>query len=280
MPAAACPDDSRRAVPRRAALLAAVLAAAAALAAAALASGCAKPPEPGDPQPGLSRAQRDRFDKGRDVFTRQFTPETGLGPLFNATSCGECHEEPATGGSGDEVEVHATAFHPHAGAAGEGSCDMLADLGGPVFQSHVTPALKKALGIDAEPIPGKATARGRRTSPSILGFGLIDGVPEEAILALADPDDRDHDGISGRPNRFVDGRLGRFGRKAFLPALREFNAGAFVIEINTETTPLTASADVSLRFAREFLLEDRVHEFIEIEMHGRIHTHRDVVVAV
>ena len=242
MPAAACPADSRRAVPRRAALLAAVLAAAAALAAAALASGCAKPPEPGDPLPGLSRAQRDRFDKGRDVFTRQFTPETGLGPLFNATSCGECHEEPATGGSGDEVEVHATAFHPHAGAAGEGSCDMLTDLGGPVFQSHVTPALKKAFGIDAEPIPGKATARGRRTSPSILGFGLIDGVPEEAILALADPDDRDHDGISGRPNRFVDGRLGRFGRKAFLPALREFNAGAFVIEMGI-TNPLAPAEE-------------------------------------
>ena len=234
---------ARLAAACRAAPLSAAFAAAAVLAAAALASGCAKPPEPGDPLPGLSRAQRDRFDKGRDVFVREFTPETGLGPLFNSTSCGECHEEPATGGSGDEVEVHATAFHPQGGAApGEGSCDLLADLGGPVFQSHVTPALKKALRIDEEPIPAKATARGRRTSPSILGFGLIDGVPEETILALADPDDRDHDGVSGRPNRFLDGRLGRFGRKAFLPALREFNAGAFVIEMGI-TNPLAPAEE-------------------------------------
>jgi len=99
-----------------------------------------------------------------------------------------------------------------------------------VVQQQVTPALKQALGIDAEPVPPRATSTGRRTTPSILGFGLLDAVPDEAILSLADPDDRDHDGVSGRPNRFADGRLGRFGRKAFLPDLREFNAGAFLIE--------------------------------------------------
>ena len=55
-------------------------------------------------------------------------------------------------------------------------------------------------------------------------------MPDRTILALADPHDRNHDGISGRPNRFADGRLGRFGRKAFVPTLREFNQGAFVIE--------------------------------------------------
>jgi len=39
------------------------------------------------------------------------------------------------------------------------------------------------------------------------------------------------DGISGRPNRTVDGRLGRFGRKAQFATLAEFNAGAFVNEM-------------------------------------------------
>src|SRR5207237_9330314 len=61
-------------------------------------------------------------------------------------------------------------------------------------------------------------------------------VPDSEILAYADPDDRDHDGISGRPNRFFDGRLGRFGRKALVPALREFNDGAFSAEQGV-TTP-------------------------------------------
>jgi CxxC motif-containing protein (DUF1111 family) len=60
---------------------------------------------------------------------------------------------------------------------------------------------------------------------------LLDLVPDAVILSYADPDDRNHDGISGRPNHFVDGRLGRFGRKAFVPRLDEFNDGAFSAEM-------------------------------------------------
>jgi CxxC motif-containing protein (DUF1111 family) len=190
-----------------------------------LAAACAKPPEPGEPLPGLDKAQRDQFDRGKVIFNREFEPETGLGPLFNAKACGECHENPVAGGVGDEVEVHATTLFP------SGFCDPLADVGGFVYQQEVTPALKKALGIDKEPIPATATGQGRRSSPDVLGFGLLDAVPDSEILAYADPDDRNHDGISGRPNRFFDGRLGRFGRKALVPTLAEFNEGAFPVEI-------------------------------------------------
>src|SRR5262249_42293467 len=139
-------------------------------------------------------------------------------------------EDPAPGGAGDEDEVHATRLLP------DGFCDPLADLGGPVYQKQVTPALHDALGIDREPIPPQATSQGTRSSPDILGFGLLDAVPDSAILSRADPDDRNHDGISGRPNRFVDGRIGRFGRKAFVPTLAEFNEGAFPNEQGV-TTP-------------------------------------------
>jgi CxxC motif-containing protein (DUF1111 family) len=195
-----------------------------AAAAVLLAAGCERPLKPGDPLKGLSAAEREQFDKGRAVFERVFTPETGLGPLFNADACGECHEAPVAGGVGDEVEVHATAFLP------DGLCDPLADAGGPVYQQQVTPALKSALGIDREPIPDRATARANRTTPDLLGFGLLDAVPESTVLSYADPEDRNKDGISGRPNRFFDGRLGRFGRKALVPTLAEFNEGALPLE--------------------------------------------------
>lgn len=188
---------------------------------------CRRPSEPGDPVRGLSAAERDRFTRGRVIFDSVFTPERGLGPLFNAVACGECHEDPAAGGTGDELERHAAVFHPD--IAGR-PCDELAAQGGPVFQNHVTPALHDALGIDGEPIPPEATVIALRTTPDVLGFGLLDAVPDSTILAYADPDDRDGDGISGRANRFFDGRLGRFGRKALVPTLREFNEGAFSAE--------------------------------------------------
>jgi CxxC motif-containing protein (DUF1111 family) len=205
---------------------------------AALASACIPPREPGTPLSGLTQAQRTRFEAGRVEFQHVFVPETGLGPLFNADSCAECHEDPVAGGPGDEVEVHVASFDP-----ATGFCDPLVERGGPVIQQAATPALQSALGIDREPIPSGVIGTAGRSTPDILGFGLLDAVPDAAILALADPDDRNGDGISGRPNHFFDGRVGRFGRKALVPSLREFNAGAFVVEqgITTPETPTEES---------------------------------------
>jgi CxxC motif-containing protein (DUF1111 family) len=213
---------------------------------ACLAAAC-RPVKPGDPVRGLSKAERDRFARGKVVFDSVFAPATGLGPLFNSVACGECHEDPAAGGSGDEVEVHAAAFKG-------GVCDPLIEEGGPVVQQNATPALKQALGIDKEPVPPSATAQAGRSSPVVFGRGLLDAIPDAAILANADPNDLNGDGISGRPNRFFDGRLGRFGRKALVPTLDEFNAGAFPIEmgitnpaVRTEETiggkPIPAGVD-------------------------------------
>jgi CxxC motif-containing protein (DUF1111 family) len=182
----------------------------------------------------LDAARLRQFEAGRVVFATVFTPETGLGPLFNAPSCASCHEEPVVGGAGsndpeeggEDIEVHATAFHG-AGAR----CDDLAAVGGQVIQKQLTPALSAYLNLTSEPIPAVATDSGHRTTPDLFGFGLLDAVPDAAILARADPLDRNHDGISGRPNRTADGRLGRFGRKAQAATLREFNADAFVMEM-------------------------------------------------
>ncbi len=212
---------------------------------------CSRSPELGEAVPGLTPAERARFAAGRDVFARVFTAEEGLGPLFNADACAECHEDPLVGGVGDEIELHAAiestgqetlawlepapergagAGRPREDAApAQATCDLLFDRGGPVYQLQVTPALRAALGIDSEPVPPQATTA-QRTTPDVFGFGLLDAVPDSFLLALADPDDADGDGISGRVNRFFDGRIGRFGRKAFVPTLAEFNAGAFQIE--------------------------------------------------
>ncbi len=187
------------------------------------AAGCYGSREAGNPLEGLTKLERDRFDRGRIVFNQEFTPKTGLGPLFNGTGCASCHNQPVPGGNGSFTQLNASVLRPN------GFCDPLVERGGPVFQLSVTPALKAALGIDAEPIPAEA-ARGMRTTPDVFGFGLLDAVPESAILALADPEDANGDGISGRVNRFFDGRVGRFGRKALTPKLAEFAEGAFHFE--------------------------------------------------
>lgn len=188
--------------------------------------GCERPPETGEPLAGLTPAELERFELGRAVFQHVFTDSTGLGPLFNAASCLECHDVPVAGGSSDEIESHHTLAHP------DGTCDLLTHLGGPVFQQRATAALTRATGLTSEPIPPEANVIALRTAPDMFGFGLIAAVPEAEILRRADPDDLDRDGISGRPNRFFDGTVGRLGRKALVSDLASFNAAAFPIEMS------------------------------------------------
>ena len=184
---------------------------------------------PGEPLAGLSAAELGRFRAGQALFDRVFQPAEGLGPAFNENQCSACHTDPASGGTGEQRVVKATRFDG-------GTCDQLALAGGLNVRTQVTPALR-ARGVERESPPAAATARGRFTPPFLFGLGLVEAVPDDAILARHDPDDADGDGISGRAARLADGRLGRFGRKAEFPTLVEFAAGALRLEMGL-TTPL------------------------------------------
>jgi CxxC motif-containing protein (DUF1111 family) len=199
--------------------------------------GCKSPKQPrlGEPLANLTREQRTQFEEGKLVFKRVFEPKGGLGPLFNGNSCAECHEKPVVGGVGDEVEVHATRFTP------PHSCDPLFEEGGPVVQQDATPLLR-ALGVMKEPVPLHATAQAHRSTPPVFGFGLVDAIPEATILAHERANEGRHDGIRGHINRTIDGRVGRFGRKAAVATLFEFNVGAFPQEMGI-TTPFSPTEE-------------------------------------
>ncbi|OEC33937.1 CxxC motif-containing protein, DUF1111 family [Pseudomonas cuatrocienegasensis] len=83
-----------------------------------------------------------------------------------------------------------------------------------------------------------------RIAPPMIGLGLLEAIPEAAILANADPDDRNGDGISGRANRVWDDALertvlGRFGWKAGQPTLNQQNAHAFAHDMGLTSSLVT-----------------------------------------
>lgn len=137
------------------------------------------------PIEGLSSAEKARFLAGDVAFNDEiFTSETGLGSVFVATSCGSCH---AGDGKGT-LFTTLTRF-----GQTDASGNKFLHLGGPQLQNRALP------GYVPESIPAGATFS-RFTPPSNTGLGLIELVPDADILAMADPDDKDKDGISGVPN--------------------------------------------------------------------------------
>ncbi len=200
-----------------------------------LLAGCEKilPPAPGEnelldgPVEGLSDAENLRFLRGDVAFNQDvFTPAMGLGPLFVATSCGSCH---AGDGKG----------HPFSTLTRFGQTDTSGNqylhLGGPQLQHLAVP------GFTPESIPSGTTFT-KLTPPANSGLGLLETVPDTDLLAWADPDDANGDGISGRPNWIglpsylsprpgaitLNGRyIGRMGKKAAVYDLLQQTANAY-----------------------------------------------------
>jgi CxxC motif-containing protein (DUF1111 family) len=80
-----------------------------------------------------------------------------------------------------------------------------------------------------------------RVAPPMIGLGLLEAVPEQQILAHADPEDANKDGISGKPNQVWSREqnkvmLGRFGWKAGVPTITQQAAEAFAGDIGLSTT--------------------------------------------
>jgi CxxC motif-containing protein (DUF1111 family) len=176
---------------------------------------------PGTPLAGLTPLEFSEFRLGLEDFTEVETAEEGLGPAFNGTSCAVCHNVPAIGGAGVILEIRAgyrDGAGEHAGLNGAGDT-LIHMLSTP---SH-----------SCQPqIPDDVNVIARRAPIPLFGAGLVEAIPDEALLALEDPFDRNRDGVSGRAAIVTDvatgdRRVGRFGWKAQHATLLSFGGDAY-----------------------------------------------------
>lgn len=181
------------------------------------------------PVSGLSKAEQQLFLAGDVAFNDDvFTIEKGLGPVFVSNSCGSCH---AGDGKG----------HPFISFTRFGQSDS---TGNPyaTFGDKRNQLQHKAIpGYEPEELPAGAPFSDF-LAPAVTGLGFLDAVSDADLIALADPNDSDGDGISGRlhyrtvpdfvalrPNSIPhNGRyLHRFGKKAAAYDLLHQTAGAY-----------------------------------------------------
>jgi CxxC motif-containing protein (DUF1111 family) len=231
------------------------------------------------PAANLSSDRLGRFQSGNFIFGRTWvnagastTGLDGLGPTFNSQSCSGCHDRDGRGhppASADEpmftmlvrlgVPGQDTDGGPRPEPRYGGQLNDRAILGVPVEGRAVvsyaelpgqyadgTPFSLRAPRYEFRDLGYGALAPdllfSPRVAPAMIGLGLLEALPEATLLGLADPDDRDGDGISGRTNRVFDlragaERVGRFGWKANNPSLEQQVAGAFLGDLGI-TSPL------------------------------------------
>jgi CxxC motif-containing protein (DUF1111 family) len=209
---------------------------------------------------GLTPAQQSLFASGQATF-RQLTSVTGsipgtrkgLGPVFNALSCAQCHSQPAIGGSSPAVNPQIGAAIAR-GAANQipsfvtargpvrvvrfSYADDLLHPDGNVHALFTIAGRSDAPGCKlAQPDFQKAAEKDNlsfRIPTPVFGSGLIEAIPDAAMLANrnADAAAKKNLGIGGRPNISPnDGSITRFGWKAQNKSLEMFAGEAENVEL-------------------------------------------------
>ena len=206
------------------------------------------------------------------------TSSDGLGPLFNARACQRCHlkdgrgRPPAAGQRGEtmflrlsippQTEAERAALREHRqtvipeptyggqlqnfsiqGVKGEGDITIAYDEVPVALADGETVSLRKpsygVSGLHYGPLHPE-TMLSPRIAPPVIGMGLLEAISDADILAGADPEDRDGDGISGRANTVWSDEhgktmLGRFGWKAGQPTVSQQAAAAFRGDVGIST---------------------------------------------
>lgn len=199
----------------------------------------------------------------------------GLGPFYNARGCQDCHLKDGRGHvpepGGSAVSMFLRISVP-GGVEPAGIEGWLATQGDPTYGGQLQDFAANGLTpegrmvIDYQELPvtladgtivslrkpsysvadlgqgplAEGAMLSPRVAPQMIGLGLLEAIPAQDILAHADPEDRDGDGISGRANivpslEFGVPMLGRFGLKAGVATVREQSAAAFSGDMGLST---------------------------------------------
>lgn len=217
----------------------------------------------------LTFEEQSSFGIGNSFFRQSWvsspastTARDGLGPFFNAVSCASCHFKDGRGrppgfdgetargmllrlstdgfasdGSSlpDPIYGHQLQDNAILGQTVKGGFTISYEDVVETFDDGTKVILKKPT-YNITDLGYGNIAAGMKISPrlanQIIGLGLLEALDESTILNLADPNDLDGDGISGRPNYVYDVAsnktvMGRFGWKANQPNVRQQVAAAF-----------------------------------------------------
>lgn len=218
------------------------------------------------PAEGLSEQELDRHVETDPLFEESHIPlighvGAGLGPIHNAKSCASCH---VLNGRGRPIAGQSLFRVAMRGGEGDQPVPGIGfQLQDKSIYGHSPEATVERVWIErnglrrlkarltqpnGSEISAATVARSLRIAPPMIGLGLLEAIPESDLLANADPDDLNGDGISGRPVWVEDQdgirRIGRFGWKSTSASIMQQSADAYQQDmgLTTATGPNSALA--------------------------------------
>jgi CxxC motif-containing protein (DUF1111 family) len=172
---------------------------------------------------------QDQFDADKATFEERELISDGLGPVYNAQSCAECHQNPVTGAISQVSEVRAGHFD---------GANFIEHPGGSLIHSRAINASLQERVLDGNEV------RTLRTSLNTLGDGFVEAIDDETLIAIANSQPGESRGrIAGEVIRVAvleaggTLRVGRFGWKNQHASLVSFSADAYLNEMGI-TSPL------------------------------------------
>ncbi|HEX3878437.1 MAG TPA: di-heme oxidoredictase family protein [Bryobacteraceae bacterium] len=184
---------------------------------------------------GIPEPTGDTFALDQTQFERVHDPTTGLGPVFNGTSCAQCHQNGVTGGASQITELRAG----HLDANGNFVNPTVAINEGTVSIAGRSIVNDRSICDTAqEHVPETETIQARRAVLNTLGDGFIEAVPDSTFLDIAAKQTNQTGGrIHGEaimiPILEAPGQMGvgKFGWKDQMPTVLSFAGDAYLNEM-------------------------------------------------
>jgi CxxC motif-containing protein (DUF1111 family) len=183
---------------------------------------------------GITEPPGDTFALDQSFFERREDPSLGLGPVFNATSCAECHQNPVTGGPSQITELRVG----HRDNNGNFVNPTVTIDGGAMISGRSLINDRAVCPQVQEHVPDSEDIRALRAVLNTLGDGFVEAIDDKTLIDIANSQPAASDGmIKGEaievPVLEAAGqtRIGRFGWKDQHSSLLSFIADAYLNEM-------------------------------------------------
>jgi CxxC motif-containing protein (DUF1111 family) len=184
---------------------------------------------------GIVEPPGDTFARDQEVYEQNHSVQTGLGPVYNATACVSCHENPNSGGASQFTELR--VGHKDENGNFVNPTIFINDGKNTITGRSIVN--DRAIGPEAqEHIPATETIRALRAALNTLGDGFVEAIDDRTLIAIAEgqpelSDGRVHGEVVQAPIFEAPGqtRVGRFGWKDQHSSLLSFIGDAYLNEM-------------------------------------------------